>query len=104
MCGEEGKGGETVKPEKTSWRRGSLSEGRESVSDLGHTMDKGHEVGISLVHSRNTQEIKWAREGLKRNFQAPVGNKVSKEISLSSGLRSHFIKDFLVWERMEMSE
>lgn len=46
-----------------------MSEGRESVSDLGYTMDKGHEVGISLVHSRNIQEIKWAREGLKGIFR-----------------------------------
>lgn len=35
---------------------------------------------------------------LKRNFQTPVGNKISKEIGLSSGLRSHQIKDFSLGE------
>lgn len=48
-----------MKPEKLSLER--------RPSNEGYTIYKGLKVRISLLHSRNIEEIKWSREGFKRN-------------------------------------
>ena len=59
-----------------------MNEGQENITY------KGPKVGRSLMHSRNIQEIKWSREGLKTNFQDSSGKSV-KEMGLPSVLGSH---------------
>ena len=52
-----------MKPEKTSLRGRPLDEGQENITN------KSPKMRISLAHSRNKQEVKWCREGVKMNFQ-----------------------------------